>query len=91
MGVKYTSFVCPVAASLFICWHMARARARWNAWVKALALFGGIALIVAAPWYLCNLAFTGNPVYPFAYGIFGGREGIGTYGVQPGMRARARE
>jgi len=32
-----------------------------------------LACVVASPWYLKNLAWTGNPVYPFAYGIFGGR------------------
>jgi hypothetical protein len=74
MGLKYTSFVCPVAGLLFTCWHMARARAHWSAWIRALAIFCCVALIVAAPWYVFNLAFTGNPVYPFAYGIFGGRD-----------------
>ena len=28
--------------------------------------------LVAAPWYLKNWAFTGNPVYPFLYDLFGG-------------------
>jgi hypothetical protein len=30
-----------------------------------------VAALVAAPWYVKNLAFTGNPVYPF---VFGGRD-----------------
>lgn len=33
-----------------------------------------IAIVVAAPWYLKNWMFTGNPVYPFLYSLFGGRE-----------------
>jgi len=37
--------------------------------VAFLALTG----VVASPCYLRNLANTGNPVYPFAYSLFGGR------------------
>ena len=72
MGVKYTSFLCPVSIALFISWHLVRARVRWGAWLRTVALLCGIVALVAAPWYLRNLAFTGNPVYPFAYGLFGG-------------------
>lgn len=36
------------------------------------AAYLGIALIVCGPWYLKTAIWTGNPVYPFAYGIFGG-------------------
>jgi hypothetical protein len=32
-----------------------------------------IALLIGGGWYLRNWMWTGNPVYPFAYGIFGGR------------------
>jgi hypothetical protein len=32
-----------------------------------LGLLIGVTALVAAPWYLRNLAWTGNPVYPFAY------------------------
>ena len=34
-------------------------------------MIGGT-LLAAAPWYLRNLALTGNPVYPFLYRVFGG-------------------
>lgn len=36
------------------------------------ALFGSIAVLCAAPWYLRTWINTGNPVYPFAYSLFGG-------------------
>lgn len=72
MGLKYTSFVCPLTVVVLVCWHLARERAPWSAWWRAVLLFGGAAAAVAAPWYARNLAFTGNPVYPFAYGLFGG-------------------
>ncbi len=38
-----------------------------------LILFALIAALVAAPWYLKNWLFTGSPVYPFLYGLFGGQ------------------
>ncbi|MEW5959272.1 MAG: hypothetical protein AB1801_16195 [Chloroflexota bacterium] len=41
--------------------------------IGAAAVFAGTALLVAAPWYLKNWLFTGNPVYPFLFDVFGGR------------------
>ena len=35
--------------------------------------YTGIALAVASPWYIKSAIWTGNPVYPFFYSIFGGR------------------
>lgn len=72
MSVKYTSFVCPLALGILLAWHLVRRRARWGVWLRTLGLLGGAAFVVAVPWYLRNLAFTGNPVYPFAYQLFGG-------------------
>lgn len=36
-------------------------------------LYFSAALLVASPWYLKSLFWTGNPVFPFFYNIFGGR------------------
>lgn len=33
-----------------------------------------LALLVASPWYVRNVINTGNPVYPFFYGVLGGRD-----------------
>lgn len=41
--------------------------------VKLAATYAGIALILCMPWYAKTWAWTGNPVYPFAYGVFGGK------------------
>jgi hypothetical protein len=38
-----------------------------------MATFGLIAALVASPCYLRNAVETGNPIYPFGYGVFGGR------------------
>jgi hypothetical protein len=39
-----------------------------------LAALLGLALLVASPWYLKSWIVTGNPVYPFAYGLFDGKQ-----------------
>ncbi len=36
--------------------------------------YGLFGLAFAAPWYLKNLAWTGNPLYPLAHSIFGGAD-----------------
>lgn len=40
---------------------------------RRLALFACPALLIGLPWYARNALWTGNPVFPFAFGIFGGR------------------
>ncbi|HEY3282596.1 MAG TPA: hypothetical protein VGN26_10010 [Armatimonadota bacterium] len=40
--------------------------------LKAAALYLVAAAVVACPWFLKSYAYTGNPVYPFLYSIFGG-------------------
>jgi hypothetical protein len=70
LGLKYTAFSLPLIglACLLILRppRFEQAPGRWRA-ACAFALLAGL---VAAPWYLRNWAFTGNPVYPF---VFGGR------------------
>lgn len=51
---------------------------RWSAqgrveWKRALA-FAGVALLTCSPWYIKTFIYTGNPVYPFFYSIFGGKD-----------------
>lgn len=41
-------------------------------WKRGL-MFVGIAALVCSPWYIKSFVYTGNPVYPFFYSIFGGR------------------
>jgi hypothetical protein len=33
-----------------------------------------VALVIACPWYIKTFALTGNPVYPFFYGVLGGKD-----------------
>lgn len=41
--------------------------------LKWTVLAGIIGLMIALPWYVRSALNTGNPFYPFAYSIFGGR------------------
>jgi len=40
--------------------------------ILATAGWGALALLVGSPWLIKSFVYTGNPVYPFAYGLFGG-------------------
>ena len=42
--------------------------------LRSLALFGGVALLVMAPWYGRIVAMTGNPVFPYLPEVFGSGE-----------------
>lgn len=67
LTVKYTSFTVPLTCGLLI---LLRGRKSFSQAVTHAAQFSLIALSMAAPWYLRNAIFMGNPVYPF---LFGGR------------------
>ena len=65
MAVKYTSFTVPLACGLLILFW------RRKAFSQALILslrFSLVTLLVAAPWYVRNAIYMGNPFYPFAFG-----------------------
>lgn len=63
MGVKYTSFVLPLACGLLLLLDRPFPRA-----VRTAAQFSAVAIFVALPWYLRNAALMHNPFYPFAFG-----------------------
>ncbi len=42
-------------------------------WKRGLA-FCGVAFLTCSPWYIKSLIYTGNPVYPFFYSLFGGKD-----------------
>jgi hypothetical protein len=97
MGVKYTSLLCPLYLLLLAAAHLVRARIphllraripRRRA-LAALGLLAGLSALVAAPWYARNLAWTGNPVYPFAYRWLGASPGIAWDGWRAAWYARA--
>ncbi|MDW8107581.1 MAG: hypothetical protein RMK45_08890 [Armatimonadota bacterium] len=71
LATKYTALLAwGLWALLGLVWLW---RMRLRAWVRPLVLSGLLALAIGSPWYLRNWVWTGNPVYPFAYEIFGGK------------------
>jgi 4-amino-4-deoxy-L-arabinose transferase-like glycosyltransferase len=67
LGSKYTAFLCPLYLLLALLLQWARRRHSGRETLSAIGLLCGTTALVAAPWVLRNLAWTGNPVYPFAY------------------------
>jgi len=65
MGVKYTSFILPLAAAAFLLWRLRRSSRLLLPSFLRLAL---PAVLVASPWYIRNWVWTANPVYPFLFG-----------------------
>ena len=88
MGLKYTSVVTPVLITFLIIGttiYVLRPTSyepqstttkspitNYYLLIIPLLTFTLAALLIAAPWYLKNWAFTGNPVYPFLHSVFGG-------------------
>lgn len=69
-GTKYTGLLLIGLLLPLGIWAIKRVgEPRWG----HLALGTFLALLIASPWYVKNWLWTGNPVFPFAYGIFGGR------------------
>jgi len=70
MGCKYLGTITVgflFLGGLFCC--LCRSGIDW----KKVVLATGLAGAIGSPWYVRNWIWTGNPVYPFAYEVFGGR------------------
>ncbi len=62
LGIKYTAVIVPIALGILIL--LSASSRRWRFGVTHFATV----IAFAAPWYLRNLIFTRNPVYPFILG-----------------------
>ena len=49
-------------------------KSRWSTTLKRVTAFSLLALGVACPWFIKNLAYTANPIYPLFYNFLGGRD-----------------
>ncbi|GAB4456523.1 MAG: hypothetical protein OHK0029_14640 [Armatimonadaceae bacterium] len=74
LGTKYTvlGFWGLLLLGIFVVEVVSEKRLTGSIIAKT-ALWGAVALAIGAPWYIKNVVLTGNPVYPFAYEIFGGK------------------
>jgi hypothetical protein len=70
---KYTALFLPFLGLLGILWAARHHRFRLGEAFRLLLLYGFMVAIVGSPFYIKNWTMTGNPFYPFLYGIFGGR------------------
>ncbi len=70
MSVKYTGLTSLLVASVLVLATVLKTRANYRRWLVGLSVLILVAVASAGPWYLKNLAYTGNPVYPY---LFGGR------------------
>jgi hypothetical protein len=65
MGVKYTAVIVPVAViGVLVIGNGSLIKRSWS----LVIWFLGFGILFAMPWYLRNLVFAGNPVYPFFFG-----------------------
>ena len=71
LGTKYFGWLILGFLGIWLCVETLKTRPQNGA--RGIALFGALALAIGGAWYVRNLIWVGNPVYPFAYGLFGGR------------------
>ena len=64
VGSKYTSGVLALAGLIALAWHAWQRRASF---IPAALRYGLAATFTALPWFIKNLATTGNPAYPFFF------------------------
>ncbi|MFH1314582.1 MAG: hypothetical protein ABIJ00_15350 [Candidatus Eisenbacteria bacterium] len=73
-GCKTTGGVVVVAlAAMLICRLMLVKGRSVSSAVRDVGVFVSLAILIASPWYIKSLVQTGNPVFPFLYTIFGGK------------------
>lgn len=65
-GTKYTGLLVIAVAGL-VC-----LAAAGRGGIKAALVACSLGFALASPWYIRNVVWTGNPVYPFFYGKLGG-------------------
>ena len=74
LSTKVTGGFALVAAGATLIWFCWRSRKTLRYVSRSLLVFGGIAALIAAPWYIKSWVLAGNPVFPALYGVFGGRD-----------------
>jgi hypothetical protein len=63
LGSKYLAFEGAAAVGLWILWRSRKDG--WRTVLRSASLFSTIALLVSSPWYLKNLLWFRNPIYPY--------------------------
>ena len=71
LGTKYFGWLILGFLGIWLIVETLRAKPERGG--RGIALFGLTALFLGSAWYVRNWIWVGNPVYPFAYSVFGGR------------------
>lgn len=76
IGTKYTALLMTFGTLMIMLFShkviLAQKCRIWHA-IRSMLLFGLIVLCVMSPWFFKNIAYTGNPIYPFFNALFGTR------------------
>jgi hypothetical protein len=70
LGEKYQAAFVPFILALWIVLNMRPSLRERQLWLGTVVLVA-TAFLLAVPWYVRNLIFVGNPVYPFVFGGVG--------------------
>jgi len=73
VGSKYGGLFLPFLGCLAVLAADYRNRTGASRALVHLGIFLAVAVSVGAPFYVKNWTLTGNPFYPFFYGLFGGK------------------
>jgi hypothetical protein len=73
MSTKYTALFLPFLGCLGILWACRHQKLSVQSTLRLLLAYFACTFIVGSPFYIKNWMMTGNPFYPFMYGIFGGK------------------
>ena len=69
---KYTCLpAIPVACAVIVWWKRYRERREWKAIARQVTIFAVPAVLVVIPYFVKNIIFHHNPVYPFAATFWG--------------------
>ncbi len=73
ISTKYTALLLPFLGCLGILWACRHHRASGRHALRLLLVYVTCTVVVGSPFYIKNWIMSGNPFYPFLYGIFDGR------------------
>ncbi len=73
MSTKYTALFLPFLGCLGVLWACRHHKLSLQRALRLLLAYFACTFIVGSPFYIKNWIMTGNPFYPFMYGIFGGK------------------
>jgi hypothetical protein len=72
-GSKVMGMLVPALVGIGVLALLVRRARPLGYGARAVLTFGVFVVLFASPCYLRNAVDTGNPIYPFGYGVFGGR------------------